>query len=89
MAMNKQYKLNLKAYNKAHGTHYENYNQVHLSQTYPVNGTDLEKEDWENFVRQTINLLWLDADESARPIFTRFLFDPRVRKMNPYYSSTF
>lgn len=68
-----QYTRDIAEYNKAHQTNYANYDQVHLQRTYPVNATQLEKEDWENFVRQTVNLLWLTADESARPIFMRYL----------------
>jgi multiple sugar transport system permease protein len=68
-----QYTREIAEYNKTHQTQYQNYDQVHLTRTYPTDGTELQKKDWENFVRQTVNLLWLSADESARPIYTRFL----------------
>ncbi|HAI14797.1 MAG TPA: hypothetical protein DCM28_24030 [Phycisphaerales bacterium] len=68
-----QYTRNITEYNKAHGTTYESYDQVHLPRMYPVDGSALEKQDWLNFTRRTVNLIWLTADESARPIYIRFL----------------
>ncbi len=68
-----QYTRNIKSYNQAHGTNYDSYDQVHLTRTFPTDGTHEQKADWVNFTRQTVNLLWLTAMPSARPMYERFL----------------
>ncbi len=68
-----QYTRDIAEYNRIHGTGYTSYDQVHLPRMLPVNGTALEKQDWLNFTRRTVNLLWLTADESARPLYIDFL----------------
>lgn len=73
MFLKTQYTRNIEEYNKAHGTAYASYDQVYLPRMLPVNGTPLEKQDWLNFTRQTVSLLWLTADESARPVYVNFL----------------
>ncbi|MBL4700734.1 MAG: carbohydrate ABC transporter permease [Phycisphaeraceae bacterium] len=84
-----QYTRDIDVYNKTHDTHYASYDDVYLPRTYPVDGTPMEKEDWENFVRQSLNLLWLTADESARPIFTEFLKAryPSIDQLNEAYDT--
>tara|TARA_Y100001933_G_scaffold265157_2_gene336060 strand:+ start:13833 stop:15737 length:1905 start_codon:yes stop_codon:yes gene_type:complete len=86
-----QYTRDIAEYNKAHQTNYNNYQQVYLTREFPADGSELQKEDWKNFVRQTVNLLWLTADESARPIFTRFLKAryASLQKLNQTYAVDF
>lgn len=86
-----QYTREISEYNKAHKTFYTSFDHIYLSRTYPIKGTELEKEDWENFVRQTVNILWLKADESARPIFTQFLKSryESIEALNRAYDTSF
>lgn len=67
-----QYTKDIKEYNLAHGTRYASYAQVHLTPRLPA-GTDKEKRDWQDFVRNTLNLLWIRADDQARPLYQAFL----------------
>jgi len=67
-----RYTRKIEEYNQEHGTRYESYDDVHLSRRLPE-GTDLEKKDWEIFVRDTLNLEWIRADAAAAPAYRAFL----------------
>ena len=67
-----QYSKKIDEYNKAHGTDYASYADVHLTRRVP-DGTKKEKKDWEEFVRSTLNLLWVRADAEAAPLYRAFL----------------
>ena len=67
-----QYTKKIGEYNKAHGTHYESYAQLRLTRRLPE-GSEKEKKDWTEFVRSTLNLLWVRADEAALPLYRAFL----------------
>jgi len=67
-----KYTREISEYNGAHGTEYKSYRQVHLSRRVP-NGTEQERADWEEFVRLTLNLAWIRADETAAPAYHEFL----------------
>ena len=67
-----QYARSIDEYNAAHDTNYESYDEIHLSSSVP-NGTAKEKEDWEYFVRNSLNLLWIRADAQALPAYRDFL----------------
>ena len=67
-----QYSGDIAAYNKAHGTAFDSYDEITLSRTLP-DGTAAEKADWENFVRHTLNLLWVRADPAAVELYHDFL----------------
>jgi len=67
-----QYTEDIAAYNKAHGTHYTAWQQIHLTRRLPQ-GTPQEREDWETFVRTILNMLWIQAEASAEPPYQRFL----------------
>lgn len=73
MFLKTQYTRDIAQYNQTHNTNYASYDEVHLSRTYPVDATSLQKKDWLSFTRQTVNLLWLTAKPSARPMYNRFL----------------
>jgi multiple sugar transport system permease protein len=76
---------------KPHGTHYTSYDQVYLSRTFPDDATPLEQKDWLNFTRSTVNLLWLTADESARPLYTRYLMTKyeTINALNKVYETNY
>ena len=67
-----QYTRNIDEYNRAHGTDCGSYDEIHLTRRVP-DGTSKEKEDWESCVRNSLNLLWIRAEEAARPIYLDFL----------------
>ena len=67
-----KYTKDIEEYNRAHGTSYSSYRQVHLTRRVP-SGSAQEKVDWEEFVRQTLNLVWIRADKEAAPFYREFL----------------
>ncbi len=72
MFLKTQYTRDIAEYNRLHGTRYASYQDVRLSRTIPA-GTPQERQDWELFVRHTLNLLWIRAAPAARPAYQRFL----------------
>ncbi len=68
-----QYSNQIEFYNNSHQTNYASYQDIHLTRTFPNHGTDAEKKDWELFVRSTINLLWIRADQKSLPSYHAFL----------------
>ncbi len=85
-----QYTEDLAEYNAAHETSYESWDEIHLSRTIP-DGTDLEREDWETFVRTILNLLWLRADPAAEPYYQRFLEGKyrTIQGLNNHYETEY
>jgi len=73
MFLKTQYTRDLNEYNKAHGTRYKTWDEVVLTREYPADGTKLEREDWEKFVRSTLNLLWIRAKPEAAPLYRAYL----------------
>ena len=86
-----QYTRDIVEYNKVHGTTYTSYDQVYLPRMLPTDGTVLEKQDWLNFTRRTVNLLWLTAAESARPLYIDFLKAkyPSIDELNKVYATSY
>jgi ABC-type glycerol-3-phosphate transport system permease component len=66
------YSRDIADYNKTHGTSYGSFEDVHLSRRLPQ-GTAQERADWEAFVRENLNLLWVRAEDGARPVYRSFL----------------
>ncbi len=60
-------------YNAAHNTKYASYDELTFSRVYPQNKTMEERKDWEFFVRNILNLLWVQVDASAVNDFRSFL----------------
>ncbi len=67
-----QYTRDIKEYNAKHGTAYASYDEIHLTRTLP-DGTPAERKDWEDFVRTTLNLLWIRADPAAAAPYRAYL----------------
>ncbi|MAE63728.1 MAG: hypothetical protein CMJ18_05605 [Phycisphaeraceae bacterium] len=67
-----QYTRDVESYNAAHGTDHASYDEVRLARRVP-DGTDLERRDWLQFVRNTLNLLWIRAGAEAAPAYRGFL----------------
>ncbi|MCY2925787.1 MAG: ABC transporter permease subunit [Planctomycetota bacterium] len=72
MFLQNKYSENIAKYNQAHGTNRASYAEVHLSRRLP-SGTAPEREDWETFVRNSLNPLWIRADEAAVGPYREYL----------------
>lgn len=73
-------------YNRIHKTEYTSYDDVRLSPVLP-DGTDVEKQTWERFVRDSLNLEWVRVDESATSLYQDYLkakYRSLVRLNNQY-----
>ena len=68
-----QYSKDVATYNKSHKTSYKDYADVRLSRRFPANATAKEKEDWEFFVREILNLFWIRVDASQNPAYRKFI----------------
>ena len=69
------YSSDVLAYNRAHGTSYQAWSEIHLSRTAPdpEAGSALEHDDWERFVRGVLALGWIRASPSAAEGYRTFL----------------
>lgn len=72
MFLQNKYGTDIAKYNQAHGTNWSSYAQVHLSRRLPA-GTPQEREDWETFVRNSLNPLWIRVDEAAKAPYREYL----------------
>ncbi|MCC6579757.1 MAG: carbohydrate ABC transporter permease [Phycisphaeraceae bacterium] len=68
-----QYTRDIGEYNKSHGTNYANYTDIHLPRRYPADAPEKVRSDWEDFVRNSLNLFWIRLDNAALPHYQRFL----------------
>jgi multiple sugar transport system permease protein len=66
------YTKNLESYNEQHGTAYSSWEEIHLTRRLPK-GSTKEQEDWENFVRSVLNLLWVRVEPEATPAYREYL----------------
>jgi multiple sugar transport system permease protein len=66
------YTRKIKQYNLDHDTDYKSYDQIHLTRRAPQEPSR-QRDDWEEFVRTLINVLWLRVDESATKAYHDFL----------------
>jgi ABC-type glycerol-3-phosphate transport system permease component len=70
-------------YNTAHGTTFTDYRQVLLS---PIPPTEPRaRADWETYVREQLNLSFIQVDSSALPAFQAFIartYDSRIADLN-------
>lgn len=67
-----QYSKHIADYNRSHRTDFTSYADVKLSRNFP-NGTPQENADWENFVRLSLNLLWIRIDSAAQSDYGEYL----------------
>ena len=69
----KNHSVNIENYNETHGTAYPSYSDIRLPRTMAENQTAAEKKDWELFVREILNLLWIRVADGALPEYHSFL----------------
>jgi len=70
-----QYTRDIAVYNEAHNTSFNSWDEVHLDRRILLmdGRTELERKDWEEFVRTIVSLFWIRSDEEATPLYRRFL----------------
>ncbi len=66
-----QYTRDIGEYNRLHGTDYHDYADIHFPETLPDERH--WKEDWEQFVRHTLNLLWIRVSSEAVTDYRAYL----------------
>ena len=85
-----KYSKDIDEYNRTHGTAYTSYADVHLTQYLPRDNP-VEKTDWLDFVRNTLNLMWINIDENATSDYQQFLKAKyeQIDILNKNYDTTF
>lgn len=86
-----QYGMDIARYNELHGTSYPDYSAVHLAREYPGFGTERERRDWEDFVRNTLALQWIRIKPEAKEEFLKFLLakHQNITNINKHYGTAF
>jgi len=86
-----QYTMSIEEYNRTHDTQYGSYSDIHLSRSYPENGTALERQDWESFVRNTLALQWIRLKPAATPAYRDFLLvkHREIHNLNKHYGTNY
>ncbi|HOX38558.1 MAG TPA: ABC transporter permease subunit [Candidatus Brocadiia bacterium] len=85
-----KFSRNVAKYNEAHGTAYASYEEVLLPSTAP--GNRLEREDWEAYVRNELNLNFVRMDKSQAEPFAEFLrgkYLDRIELLNKAYGTSY
>ncbi len=80
----------IEKYNETHGTDYDNYQQVLLSRRAPKSGQ--ARDDWEDYVRNELNLVYIRIDPAQESAFRDFL-DARyagdIGELNRQWKTTY
>lgn len=86
-----RYSTDIEAYNRTHETTYAAYRDVPLPRTFPANAPLQVQNDWEEFVRQTLAIVWIRADADATPAYRTFLQAKHrtVAVLNKHYGTTY
>ena len=86
-----QYTKDIASYNKQHNTNYKSYEDVRLTRRYPVNGTAKERDDWEFFMREILNLFWVRVDASCDSNYREYIkakYD-NIKAVNKVYRTNY
>lgn len=88
-----KYTKYIAAYNKAHKTHYKSWNEVTFPRRYPAGKeyTDLQRSDWEDYVRTILNMLWVRVDQTELGNYHAFLKAKygKIADLNKRYGTTY
>jgi ABC-type glycerol-3-phosphate transport system permease component len=80
----------IEKYNQAHGTDHERYNQVLLTTGPPPQG--LARDDWQDFVRNDLNVRFIRIQKTCEPAFQAFLelrYDGEINKLNRQWETNY
>jgi len=90
-----QYTQKIENYNAKHKTKYASWDDVKLTRNYPADKkeyTDLQRTDWEDFVRTLLNRLWIKAKPEALPVYRSYLqakYENKIADLNKLYDSKY
>ena len=85
-----QHGRDITGYNAAYGTAYQSWDEVHLPRRAPAEGR--ARADWEIFVRDILNMLWIEVDAEALPIYREYLkvrHGGSIEALNKLYGTDF
>ena len=88
-----RYARDIEAYNQAHDTTHRSYDSVRLDRTRP-GGPDRDpagQSDWDIFIRETVSLWWIRAEDDATPGYREFLVARHgsIDTLNRYYGTDY
>lgn len=84
------YNQSLEEYNRINQTRWQSWSEVTLSKRFPEEGSQREKEDWEDFVRKSLSLEWIRLDESLSEQYREMLRQKHrnITLLNQRYGGT-
>ena len=85
------YTDSIAAYNRTHRTAYASWDQVGLPAACPERGTGPERRDWETFMRELLNPIWIRLAPAELPAYRRYLEarHGRISALNSLYGSNY
>ena len=90
-----QYTQKIASYNTKHKTKYASWDQVKLTRHYPADKkkyTDLQRVDWEEFVRLLLNRLWIKVKPEALSSYHVYLqtkYQNKIADLNELYETKY
>jgi ABC-type glycerol-3-phosphate transport system permease component len=90
-----QYTQKIGNYNAKHKTKYASWYDVKLTRNYPADKkkyTDLQRADWDDFVRTLLNRFWIKVKPEALPIYHAYLqarYENKIVELNRLYGSKY
>jgi len=90
-----QYTQQIGNYNTKHKTKYASWDEVKLTRNYPADKkkyTDLQRADWEDFVRTLLNRFWIEVKPEALAAYHTFLqakYENKIAELNKMYGSKY
>ncbi len=90
-----QYSSQIAKYNTKHNTKYKSWREVKLTRSYPADKkkyTDMQRADWEDFVRTLLNRLWIKANPRALTAYQDYLrgrYGNKIAELNKLYASKY
>jgi multiple sugar transport system permease protein len=90
-----QYTKKIANYNTAHKTNYKSWDEVKLTRFYPADKkkyTDIQRSDWEDFVRTLLNRFWIIANPKALPNYHSYLqakYGNKIALLNKMYGTKY
>jgi len=90
-----QYTQQIANYNAKHKTKYASWDEVKLTRNYPADKkeyTDLQRADWEDFVRTLLNRLWIKVKPQALASYHTYLqakYVNNIADLNELYGSKY
>lgn len=87
-----QYGNDLAAFNKAWGCDLKSWSEIALPRTVPSPAQKAARADWESFVRDILNPLWIRIAPSANALYAEFLkekYDGRLDDLNRRHEAAY